>query len=148
MRPTFCKLFGHPIPPTAGLTACKMFRAGERRFESKPEGERYQFSGFTVDVSDDSWETLSGQIEDAIAFLKKNKAGLELLRAAPGVEDMRLDFPVDLKIDRRNIMTQSEYFPPDLVSIAGSLGLGIELSVYPRDLEALASGTAEDDPAS
>jgi hypothetical protein len=59
---------------------------------------------------------------------------------------MKLDFPVDLRIDRVNIMTQFDYFPPELVSRAGALGLGIEISVYPKDLEQLARGTAKKDP--
>lgn len=59
------------------------------------------------------------------------------------MEDIRLDFPVDLRIDRVNVMSQFDYLPPELVSLAGALGLGIEISIYPRDLEALARGTAE-----
>ena len=60
-----------------------------------------------------------------------------MLRAAPGVDDMRLDFPVDLRIDRRKVLAQFDYFPPDLVSRAGAVGLGLELSTYPKDLEQL-----------
>ena len=55
---------------------------------------------------------------------------------------MRLDFPVDLRIDRKNVMAQFDYFPPELVTRAGALGFGIELSVYPRDLEQLAKANA------
>src|SRR5262245_28464993 len=58
---------------------------------------------------------------------------LTVLRAAPGVEDMRLDFPLDLRIDRETVMAQFDYFPPELVSLAGALGLGLELSIYPVD---------------
>ena len=55
---------------------------------------------------------------------------------------MLLDFPVDLRIDRKKVMAQCDYFPPELVSLAGALGFGIELSVYPRDLEQLAKANA------
>lgn len=126
----------------SGLTADSVFRAGEPRFKSKPEGERRRSSGFTVDVSHASWEDVRTQVEDAVAFLKQHEQTLTALRAAPGVEDLRLDFPVDLRIDRVHVMAQFDYFPPELVSRAGALGLGIEISVYPRDLEQLASGTA------
>ena len=51
---------------------------------------------------------------------------------------MRLDFRIDLRLDRKNVMAQFDYFPPELVSRAGALGLGLELSVYPADLEELA----------
>jgi hypothetical protein len=124
----------------SGLTTGRIFRAGEPRFKSSPEGKRNQSSGFTVDVSDASWEDLRTQVQDAVAFLKEHEQGLTMLRSAPGLEDMRLDFPVDLRI---NVMAQFDYFPPELVSRAGALGLGIEISVYPRDLEELAKEAAE-----
>jgi hypothetical protein len=127
----------------SGLSATKVFHLGDRRFKSRPDGECWKFSGFNVAVSDASWEGVRAQVEDAIAFLKGHERALTMLRSAAGVEDMRLDFPVDLRIDRVNIMSQFDYFPPELVSFAGTLGLGIEISVYPRDLEELARGAAK-----
>jgi hypothetical protein len=56
---------------------------------------------------------------------------------------MRLDFAVDLLIDRRKVVAQFEYFPPRLVSLAGTVGLGLELSIYPPDLEDIARARAE-----
>jgi len=130
----------------SGLTPDRVFRAGEPRFKSSPDGKRNQSSGFTVDVSRASWENVRAQVEDAVAFLKEHEEALTMLRSAPGLEDMRLDFPVDLRIDRVHVMAQFDYFPPELVSRAGALGLGIEISVYPRDLEELAKGRAEAEP--
>jgi hypothetical protein len=123
---------------SSGLTPYRVFRAGEPRWSSRPNGERHEVSGFTVDVSSASWASLAGQASDAVTFLKKHSDELTILRAAPGVEDMRLDFPVDLRIDRKTVMAQFDYFPPELVSLAGALGLGLELSIYPVDLEELA----------
>jgi hypothetical protein len=128
----------------SGLEAIKVFRRGEPRFASKPDGKQLGFSGFNVAVSDAPWDGIGGQITDAIAFLKENGDAVRMLRAAPGVEDVRLDFPLDLRIDRVNIMSQFDYLSPELVSLAGALGLGIEISIYPRDLEALARGTTEE----
>lgn len=122
----------------SGLTACRVFRAGEPRSQSKPEGKRNEVSGFTVDVSRYSGADFTGQVIDAIAFLKEHEQVIAKLRSSPGVDDIRLDFPIDLRIDRHNIMAQFEYFPPELVSLAGLLGLGLEMSIYPPDLEALA----------
>jgi hypothetical protein len=121
----------------SGLTAVKIFRAGEPR-SARPDGRRCGLSGFTVDVSRHPPNNLPAQITDAIAFLKNHRGGLATLRAAPGVEDMRLDFPVNLRIDYRKTMAQFDYFPPELVSLAGAVGLGLELSIYPADLESLA----------
>ena len=122
----------------SGLTADKVFRAGEPRWMSQPDGKRNEMSGFTVEVSRGSSSCLDEQANDAIGFLRQHEAALARLRAAPGVEDMRLDFRVDLRIDRQNVMAQFDYFPPELVSLAGALGLGLEISIYPMDLEELA----------
>src|SRR5262245_26935271 len=122
----------------SGLTAYMVFRAGELQFESRPDGRRHERSGLMIDVSRSSWTSLVGQVSDAIAFLTEHEQALSMLRSAPGVEDMRLDFPLDLRIDRQKVMAQFDYFPPELVSRAGSLGLGLEISIYPRDLEELA----------
>jgi len=126
----------------SGLTACRIFRAGEPRSPIRPEGKRFQVSGFVVDVSHDSRGTLVDQAPDVVAFLKAHEDAIARLRSAPGVDDMRLDFPVDLRIDSQNVMVQFDYFPPELVSLAGSLGLGLEISLYPPNLEELVRGRA------
>jgi hypothetical protein len=36
------------------------------------------------------------------------------------------------------VFAQFDYFPPELVSLAGALGCGLEMSIYPRDLYQLA----------
>jgi len=127
---------------SSGLTPCKVFRAGEPLASSRPDGGRHEESGFTVEVSRGSWSSLAGQASDAVAFLQRHGDALTVLRAAPGVEDVRLDFPIDLRIDRDTVMAQFDYFPPELVSLAGALGLGLELSIYPADFEELARARA------
>jgi hypothetical protein len=74
-----------------GLPPCNVFRAGEPRLTSKPDGKRHAVSGFTIDVSRGSWSSLRGQVDDAIGFLKRHRDVLASIRSAPGVEDMRLD---------------------------------------------------------
>jgi hypothetical protein len=122
----------------AGLRADKVFHAGEPRYSSQPDGDRFDVSGFRIDVSCASWAALSGQVSDAIRYLKDHEDVLSRLRSTPGVDDMRLDFPVDLRIDRKQVMAQFDYFPPELVTRAGALGFGIEMSIYPPDFEQLA----------
>jgi hypothetical protein len=121
------------------LKPYSVFRVGEPRFASQPKGETHDVSGFKVDVSRRSWDNLAGQVADAIAFLKKHTQTLAKLRSIPEVEDIRLDFPLlDLRIDREKVFAQFDYFPPALVSLAGALHCGLEMSIYPRDLEQLA----------
>jgi hypothetical protein len=120
------------------LKPYSVFRIGEPILASHPGGRVHKTSGFKVDVSRSSWAELTGQVLDAIAFLKKHKRTLVKLRTIPEVEDVRLDFPIDLRVDRKKAFAQFDYFPPALVSLAGELGCGLELSIYPRDFERLA----------
>ena len=84
-----------------------------------------------MEVSRGSWSNLAGQASDAVAFLKRHSDALSALRAAASVEDIRLDFPIHLRIDRETVAAQFNFLPPELVSLAGALGLGLELSIYP-----------------
>ena len=114
------------------LVPYSVFRAGDPRFASQRNGKVYEESGFKVDVSRGPWNSLTGQVVDAIAFLKKHHRALARLRSIPEVEDVRLDFSLDLRIDRHNVFAQFDCFPLELVSLAGAFGFGLELSIYPH----------------
>jgi len=130
--------------PASGLTAIKVWHAGEPRLRGTKPEERKTTSGFTIGVSDASWDSVDEQTEAALAFLAEHEQALVALRRAPGVEAMWLDFPVNLRIDSKTVLVQSDYFQPELVSRAGMLGLGIEISIYPKDLAELADALAAD----
>jgi hypothetical protein len=66
-------------------------------------------------------------VQDAISFLTVNNHEVARLRSFPGIEHVYLDFG----IARRDVLLQCDYLPPELVQLAGALGLGIELSQYP-----------------
>jgi hypothetical protein len=70
---------------------------------------------------------LSGQVKDAIVFLQKHQSEIARLAGFPGVEGRTLDFGYH----NRNVFVQCDYLPPELLVLAGSLGVGIELSLYP-----------------
>ena len=108
-------------------------RTGEPRTRSRPDGPKESRSGFNVAVSDAEWSGSSGQVADACAFLDEHAAELRELRALETVEDMRLDFPLSLRIGHDGAAAQFDYFPPELVTRAGALGLGIEISLYPTE---------------
>lgn len=123
----------HNALALSGLTAIKVFHAGDPLLPlTKPDGKICEFSGFTVKVSNASWENVDKQAQDAIDFLKEREHNLTLLRSAPGLEYTALDFPVDLRIDGVYNFAQYEYFPQELVSRAGALSISIEISVYWR----------------
>jgi hypothetical protein len=109
-----------------------VFRVGE---QAEAKGRIHKVSGFKVDVSGRSWNTLTGQVADAIAFLQRHGHTLAKLRSIQEVEDVRLDFPLNLRINDETVFVQFDYFPPELVSLAGALGCGLEVSIYPRDLQ-------------
>jgi hypothetical protein len=108
-----------------------VFRAGE---QAEAKGRIHRVSGFKVDVSRRSWNNLTSQVADAIAFLQKHRNTLAKLRSIPEVEDVRLVFPLNLRINKDKVFAQFDYFPPELVSLAGALDCGLEMSIYPRDL--------------
>ena|SRR3984885_8770423 len=96
----------------------------------RQKGKPFGYSGFKSAVSDKEWSDLSGQIQDALRFLRRHRNALTILRKKYGVKDMRLDFPNALRIGTK-VAAQFDYFPPELILLAGELGLGIQLSLYP-----------------
>jgi len=125
---------GRSFEPRAFLAGSKLtpfmvYRLGD----PEHRGRTHSTSGFRVDVSRRDGSDLDGQIEDAIAFLETHRVDLERLATADGIEDIRLDFPVDLRIEEGKVCAQFEYFPPALLSKAGELGLGLEVSLYPHE---------------
>ena len=125
---------GAALDPDAGVSfkPYRIYRAGEALRRSRPDGPRRDRSGFSVAVSDAPWSDLKTQVRDACAFLDHHAAEMRTLKAGGAVEDMRLDFPVHLRIGE-NVLAQFEFFPAELVEKAGALGLGLELSIYPSD---------------
>jgi hypothetical protein len=77
-------------------------------------------------VSRAAFTNFKRQVTDAIKFLARHRSALRRLRGATGVEDMTLDFGVA----DRDVAAQFDYFPPELLAAAGSIGIGIEVSRY------------------
>ena len=94
---------------------------------SQPGGRRHQWSGVHMSVSDADFSKFPRQVAEATAFLRAEAEQVRRLCQWPGVEEVTLDFGVE----RRDVAVQCDFLPPELVRLAGSLGLGIELSQYP-----------------
>jgi len=58
---------------------------------------------------------LSGQVEDAVGFLRENEQKLRRLRDFPGLERMDSGFPVE----DRDVVFQRDAFPYQLLSLLG-----------------------------
>jgi hypothetical protein len=106
------------------LVPDSIWRKGERRLAQRVHGG----SGFSMVASQADMSNLKQQVEDAIAFLKANQGELEQLQNFLGVERMCLDFG----IEDRDVAVQCDYFPPELLRVAGNLNVGIEVTRYPQ----------------
>lgn len=110
---------------------------GQARFKTKPDGEKLTHSSISIQTSKADFDNLKKQIADTIRFLKRNKDKLSYVGATKGIEYAVLDFGIDLRIDRKKVLTQSDTFPNELLKLAGDLGLDIQLSIYPVDLKTI-----------
>jgi hypothetical protein len=71
-------------------------------------------------------DDFSKQKTEAIEYLSKNKKLLSSIINYKGIDGGDLDFGIEW----RNVAVQCDNFPPELVKLAGHIGLGIELSQY------------------
>lgn len=118
-----------------GLRPYQVMRRGE---PVRRTGRTYAHSGLKIEVSEVDG-ILAEQVGDAIRFLAGNEAELVRLRAFPGVGDLRLDFGYHA----RDVALPCEYLPPEFLLLAGRIGVGVELSLYPNPV--LASEIPEGD---
>ena len=116
------------------LPICAIKRRGEPVFRNRqPHGRTHEKSGVHISASDADFNDFPLQVEESIQFLRDEAEQIRRLVAWPGVDGGTLDFG----IERRDVLVQCDCLPPELVRLAGELGLGIELSQYP------ASGNTE-----
>jgi hypothetical protein len=115
---------------TSTLVPSRTYHRGELLLATKPDGKKCKASGIVLSVSEAPWSDLPAQVADAEQFLRENREELSRLRSFPGVEDMALDFPTYQRLGEK-VWMQTDSFPASLVAIAGALGLGLELSIYP-----------------
>jgi hypothetical protein len=123
-----------PEPVLAGLSLrpYAVFRKGDKRFPNNPRSKKvHDDGGFKCDVNSVD-DDLAGQVKDAIAFLSQHFKDLAQLASVPAIEDKYLDFGYACRLDCECCCVQCDYLPPELLRLCGDLGIGIELSLYPR----------------
>lgn len=88
----------------------------------------YRFERGTAhfQVSECDFDNLGGQVRDAAAFLHAHEADLTTLLGTPRATGV-LDFAVEVVAAEFG----SARFPSNLVRVAGSLGLALQVSQYP-----------------
>jgi len=120
---------------TTKLKPYKKSYKGQPRVNTKPDGEKLTHSLIAIETSRADFDNLEKQISDTIRYLKKNKEQLAHIPSTKGIDNAWLDFGINLRIDGKKVMVQSDKFPSRLLQLAGNLGLDIELSIYPVNLE-------------
>lgn len=110
---------------------------GQPKFKTKPDGEKLTHSLISIKTSKADFDNLKKQVADTIRYLKINEDKLTHIATTKGIDNAVLDFGIDLRIDKKKILTQSDKFPNELLKLAAELGLDIKLSIYPVDMQAI-----------
>ena len=103
------------------------WKKGEVKLKTKPTEKKHLHSGAHYCVSEAEFNEFEKQKKDVIRYLNKNEEKIKAIQKLSGIESIFLDFG----IEQRDVFVQSNFFPPELITLAGKLGLGIELSQYP-----------------
>lgn len=108
---------------SSGLVPYQVFHIGTPRGW---RGRLHDRSGFKIHVCDGEGIVARQEVE-ALTFLRSHQTDLARLATWPEVTHRYLNFGYW----RREVLVQSEFLSPDLLALAGSLGIGILLSMYP-----------------
>jgi hypothetical protein len=98
-------------------------------------------SGFCIQISE-GFGRLHEHTDAATDFLREHELELARLQQYPGVIVMLLDFGYDR---RPEAAVQCDRLPHELLALAGSLGIGIELSLYPAPDESEVGASGDTD---
>ncbi len=119
------------VLPSLSLRPYRVWRRGEPVAVTGPRaGQVYESGGFCCEVSAADG-LLADEAADALTFLVEHQYAMEALRNHPAVEDVRIDFGHYQRIDGGRVAVQCDYLGPDLLRLAGELGVGFALSLYP-----------------
>jgi hypothetical protein len=99
----------------SSFDALTAFHRGAVQFPTSSVTRRSDYSGMNVSLSTREIADLSGQVEDAVGFLRENEQKLRRLRDFPGLERMDSGFPVE----DRDVVFQRDAFPYQLLSLLG-----------------------------
>lgn len=126
------RVFGSSLNVEALLaqTALKpdrVWKKGEPRSETKPNGETLSNSSASFLASEADMSEFDTQAKEASAFLEMNHSEIRKMVVFPGVEGVVLNFGLEL----RDVAIHSDYLSPKLIQVAAQSGIGVELSHYP-----------------
>ncbi len=114
-----------------GLIPYIQYKKGDQRTYPKDQSVEYDDNGCSFDLSEADFDNLEQQQVDAIDFLKTNFEKLKTIytyKLYPS-DKPTIDFGIETRM-KGDTVIQSDYFPPELLKLAGELGFGILLSQY------------------
>lgn len=104
------------------------YEKGDERAKGKrPPWDQY---GFACSASDKDWDDFPGQVDDAIKFLKDNFDELDKLVKLFKIDHIRFDFPVESQLVKKDLFSQCDFLPSELIKLASQFNMGIEISQY------------------
>ena len=109
------------------LVPDRVWRRGEVR--GTLSGKLHGDSGASFVASGADFEQGRVQVAEATQFLELHFRDLGQMASFPGVEEITLDFGIALLQDAVAVFT---YFPPAIVQLAASVGVGLAVSHYAR----------------
>ena len=98
----------------------------------KETGEKYTDYKISFDVSEKDWDDFTGQVNDAIEFLSQYHEEIKNLMNTHKITDAYLDFPLYSRLNSK-VVNQNDHLPRELISLAGSLNIGIEMAIYSKE---------------
>jgi len=98
---------------------------------SKRSGKKFTEYSLSLNATDADWDDFPKQVSDVIQFIEEHKDTLMILSNLDDVYGY-LDFPLWSRLHDEMVM-QSDFFTPKLISLAGEIGLDIGFSIYARD---------------
>ena len=118
-----------------GLVPYARHRKGDVMPFPKSKKIEYDDNGCSFDLSSADFDNLEQQQRDAIDFLKTNFKKFKALysyKLYPS-DSPTIDFGINSRMED-DVVVQCDYFPTELLKLAGDLGFGIEISQY-RNIE-------------
>lgn len=104
-----------------------VYRKGEYLKNNKIEEPQLIFEVSNADTSN-----LEKQIKDAIKFLKAHQKDLFKVCEVNTIRTIALDFNFNSRIDKEKVAIQYDYFPSELIKLAGNLNISIWLTQWPH----------------
>ena len=114
----------------AAVSPATIWQRGQPRLSTREDRKVHGDAGFTLEISNADGYALSTQVQDATAFLERNSQELNRLKEFPGLEDIVIDFCVFRK---RGIVAATYSLGSELITVAGKLGIQIDVSEYEVD---------------